>query len=95
VEQKIKANLGHRIVIWDITSQFNLRCRHCYNADKYFNNKQNFNELSTIEAQNAIDILRYNDIKHIHLLGGEPLICQDILNVSLTTNAKLKIFTFF
>jgi MoaA/NifB/PqqE/SkfB family radical SAM enzyme len=100
MEQEIKSNMGHCIVIWDITSQCNLRCCHCYNADKYFNNKQNFEELSTIDAQNAIDILKYNDIKHIHLLGGEPLIRQDIfylinyirsknINVSLTTNATL------
>ena len=100
MKQEIKSNLGHRIVIWDITSQCNLRCRHCYNADKYFNNKQNFEELSTIDAKNAIDILKHNDIKHIHLLGGEPLVRQDIfylidyirsknINVSLTTNATL------
>ena len=24
---------------WDITKNCNLRCKHCYNADKYFNEK--------------------------------------------------------
>jgi len=70
--QIIEAGRETRIVIWDVTSKCNLRCRHCYNADKYFQ-EQNIPELTPAEAEKAIDICAQNRIQHIHLLGGEPL----------------------
>lgn len=28
-----------RIALWDITSQCNLRCKHCYNEERYWGKK--------------------------------------------------------
>jgi len=90
---------GLRTVIWDVTSKCNLRCRHCYNADKYFQG-QTIPELTPSEAERAIDICKQNSIAHLHLLGGEPLKRPDLfdlvqrvrsagMSISLTTNATL------
>lgn len=86
-------------MIWDVTNKCNLRCRHCYNADKYFQ-EQNIPELTLSEAERAIQICKRNHIEHIHLLGGEPLKRPDLFDIirsvrsagmtlSLTTNATL------
>lgn len=97
--QLIETNPETRIMIWDVTSKCNLRCLHCYNANKYFQG-QNISELTPVEAERAIDICAQNRIQHIHLLGGEPLKRPDLFNIfkrvrsrgmtiSLTTNATL------
>ncbi len=93
-----RKSINSRVVIWDVTSRCNLRCLHCYNADKYFNGE--FTDLTFEQIIKLIDLCHKNNIKHIHLLGGEPLIHENILDiiklirsknmtVSLTTNATL------
>lgn len=84
--------------VWDITSKCNLRCKHCYNADKYF--ASNFCDLSYSDALRVLDFLVANNCKDLSLLGGEPLChpyiyqilkrCrQKKINVSITSNGTL------
>lgn len=42
-------------IIWDVTNKCNLCCRHCYNADKYFQDNR-IPELTRNEAIQAIDM---------------------------------------
>ena len=89
---------------WDITKKCNLRCKHCYNADKYFNlNASEYSledELNLEEGKKVIDKLYENGFSVIHFLGGEPLASSNIFElikyaknygfeVSLNSNATL------
>ena len=62
-------------LLYDITDDCNLRCSHCYNSN-YFKNKKpipgNFSKV-----YNQID---KRNVKHIHLLGGEPFKHTDLWN---------------
>jgi len=69
-----------RTILWDITSKCNLRCRHCYNADKYFSNKE-YPVLNTPQISAVLKKLSLSGFNHIHLLGGEPLVRQDIWDI--------------
>lgn len=76
-------------VIWDLTSKCNLKCIHCFNADRYTSPLyKTKNELTTKEAKLAIDKFKEGGVKHLHLLGGEPLIREDIIEI--LTYAKKK-----
>ena len=71
-------------VHWDITTKCNLRCRHCYNAEKYFNcssDRYIDQEMSSAEALRCVDMFFQDGIEHIHLLGGEPLASQYLFPV--------------
>ncbi len=89
---------------WDITKKCNLRCKHCYNADKYFNsNASDFScidELNLDEGKKVIDKIHEQGFAVIHFLGGEPLASENIfelikyaksygMEVSLNSNATL------
>ncbi len=82
----------------DITSKCNLRCKHCYNNDKYFLN--NINELSDTKILDLIVFLSKQNCDEINILGGEPLLRANIIDalklahnknirVSVTTNGLL------
>lgn len=60
------------VVSWDITSECNLRCKHCYNGEKYFRQKRK--NINYDEAINILKKLKNSSYSHIHFLGGEPLI---------------------
>jgi len=88
-----------RTILWDITDKCNLRCRHCYNADKYFTNKK-YQVLNTPQINSVLTKLSKSGFNHIHLLGGEPLVRQDIweiireagsrnIEITLNTNGTL------
>jgi radical SAM protein with 4Fe4S-binding SPASM domain len=65
-----------RDVIFEITHQCNLRCRHCYvvpESDK--------KELSTQEVRSAFDQLVEAGCLHVTLSGGEPLMRKDIITL--------------
>jgi len=69
-----------RTILWDITDKCNLRCRHCYNADKYFSNKE-YQVLNTTQINSVLAKLSRSGYNHVHLLGGEPLVRQDIWEI--------------
>ncbi|MGO1820487.1 MAG: radical SAM protein, partial [Senegalia sp. (in: firmicutes)] len=89
----------NRLAKWDITDACNLRCKHCYNiVDK--SNKFNKYHIDEIELQNFINNLKINNFTDLHLLGGEPLIINNLseiisrlnsegISVGITTNALL------
>lgn len=53
----------------DITYRCNLRCKHCYNKESLLESYE-----SDIDYNVFCKLIKNNDINHIHLLGGEPLL---------------------
>ena len=88
---------------WDITNRCNLRCKHCYNADRYFNaNSKDYSnkELSLDDSLKIVDKIMQDGFDHIHLVGGEPLGSANVmpiikrakeygLKVTINSNATL------
>lgn len=81
-------------VKWEVTNRCNLRCRHCLvDAEKKMDQ-----ELSSEEALGLIDASVHLGVHNLGILGGEPLLRDDVftimeyasskrLDVTLTTNA--------
>lgn len=65
--------------VWDITSKCNLNCKHCYNSEKY--NKNYGSDLTYENCVKLISILKENNCKFISLLGGEPLLHPNIMEI--------------
>lgn len=70
-----------RIAIWDITSQCNLRCEHCYNEERYWDKSNDYKPLSKQDIKVIIDKLCELNFTRIHLLGGEPLMCPELYEI--------------
>lgn len=71
-------------VTWDLTGNCNLRCKHCYNADAYFDSKTNkciTHDLDLNTCLETVKQLHQHNIEHIHFLGGEPLLAQTLEDV--------------
>lgn len=67
-------------LLWDITYDCNLRCQHCYNAEKIQKYKKE--EKSLLQYIDWIDKLSDEmGFDHIHFLGGEPLIKDDFYQI--------------
>ncbi len=67
------------IVVWNVTKQCNLFCRHCYiTAD----NTGLADELSTVEAKVFIDDLAKIKVPVLLFSGGEPLLRADIFELA-------------
>ena len=69
---------------WDITKNCNLRCKHCYNAEKYFNAKSDVYMTEEMDLQQCLDTVKMLSdagFGHIHFLGGEPLASPHIFEV--------------
>ena len=88
---------NREVVIWDITNKCNLKCKHCYAAEKY--DKQT-DALSFEEAKHAVDKIAHAGFQQIQFVGGEPLCFEKLVDltgyiiskgmkVSLTTNGVL------
>ncbi len=78
-------------LLWDITSKCNLKCLHCYNASKYFFSNKKYDLIFNYDIEKIIQKLHYLSINHLHLLGGEPLLSQNIFNILKLSN-KYEIF---
>lgn len=67
------------VVIWNLIRRCNLTCKHCYSisADRDFPG-----ELSTGEVFTVMDDLRTFGVPVLILSGGEPLLRDDIFEVS-------------
>lgn len=69
---------------WDITKNCNLRCKHCYNAEKYFNVNSSVymeKEMNLEQCINTVECFSKAGFKHIHFLGGEPLASPHLFDV--------------
>ena len=69
---------------WDITKNCNLRCMHCYNAEKYFNINSEAYMNSEMNLEQCIYTVEYFSkagFNHIHFLGGEPLTSPYLFDV--------------
>lgn len=82
----------------DITNQCNLRCKHCFNSDKYFNNYSK--EISDFKIIELLNKLVEFECDSISLLGGEPFMRKNLLDflnlakkkditINVTTNGIL------
>ena len=69
---------------WDITKNCNLRCKHCYNAEKYFDKQSDVyieNEMNLEQCISTVEHFSGAGFGHIHFLGGEPLASPYIFDV--------------
>lgn len=67
-------------VRWDITGKCNLNCTHCQ-AAKFYRDEKDRKDLTTSEVFAVIDRLKQAGILKVGLLGGEPLLRNDILEI--------------
>lgn len=65
-------------VVWDVTTDCNLKCRHCYATA----GKRGIDELNTREARQAIDTFARAGVTVIAFSGGEPLVRDDIFELT-------------
>lgn len=67
------------VVIWNLLRRCNLTCKHCYatSTDTHFRG-----ELDTAEALGVIDALHEAGVRVLVLSGGEPLMREDIYELS-------------
>jgi mycofactocin biosynthetic radical S-adenosylmethionine protein MftC len=66
------------VVGWEITSQCNLKCAHCFTAAS----TRPHDELTTAECRRVIDSLQALGVEMIGWTGGEPLLRQDLEELS-------------
>ncbi|MDI6752113.1 MAG: radical SAM protein [bacterium] len=90
-----------KLLIWDITSACNLKCIHCYNAEKYDGKRKDIGKTLTLqEALDTAEKLHYGGFRRVLLIGGEPLMYPDLpvlikflkdrgFTVMVTTNGTL------
>lgn len=90
------------VVRWDITGKCNMACKHCQ-ASKFYMDKKN-NDLSLKDVCTIIDRLAVAGVHRVALLGGEPLIREDIIeileylkkkNILVTLNTNLMLLQKF
>lgn len=73
------------VVVWNITRQCNLRCKHCYAQAL---NKKTSDELTTQEGKILLDDLSSYGAPVILFSGGEPLIRPDLPELAEYAVAK-------
>ena len=73
------------VVIWNLLRRCNLTCKHCYatSADSVFRD-----ELDTAAALAVIDDLHEAGVKVLILSGGEPLLRDDLFQLSAYARAR-------
>ncbi len=77
------------IISWNVTSQCNLSCKHCYLPARKDNGRHSHRELDTNQALHVIDqIALVNPEVMLILSGGEPLMREDILTLAGYASGK-------
>lgn len=73
------------VVIWNLLRRCNLTCKHCYatSADSVFRD-----ELDTVAALKVIDDLHDTGVRVLILSGGEPLLRDDLFQLSAYARGK-------
>lgn len=74
-----KRNPPGPVVIWNLIRRCNLTCKHCYSISADTNFK---GELSTEEVFTVMDDLKAFGVPVLILSGGEPLLRDDIFEIS-------------
>lgn len=64
---------------WDCTYSCNLNCKHCINGDFLGDNKDELNAETFEKIIN--DISKIYKIDYLHMLGGEPTVKKDFLEI--------------
>lgn len=80
-----------KYIVWLITPNCNLNCRHCYVRERPWKN-----ELSTEEALRLISKLADLGVVALNLTGGEPLLRKDIFDIidyALDNGISVSIFS--
>jgi MoaA/NifB/PqqE/SkfB family radical SAM enzyme len=73
------------LVVWNLTKQCNLRCKHCYaNAGPY----KNPDELTLEQKLKVVDILNDAGVVMTAFSGGEPLLSPDFWTVAEYASKK-------
>jgi Fe-coproporphyrin III synthase len=67
------------VVVWNMTRQCNLKCRHCYAQAKP---QKSSGELTTAEGKALIDDLSFYGAPVILFSGGEPLMRPDLTELA-------------
>lgn len=82
-----------RSIVWNITNNCNLNCRHC--ISNYFENNKDL-ALSTKLIDRLVDEMDKNALERLQISGGEPL-CSPyfnyILESTLNTDICIDVFT--
>jgi len=71
-----------QIVVWEIISSCNLKCKHCYNGTP---NPKN-NDLSIEQQLNICDQLKLNNANYVQLSGGEVLLNDNWFKIATRLN---------
>lgn len=75
----VTQKLSGPVVIWNLIRRCNLACKHCYTSSGDVNYPD---ELTTEQAYKVIDDLKEYGVKVLILSGGEPLLRDDIYDIS-------------
>lgn len=65
---------GFEAVQWSITGRCNAKCRHCFVSTSQHRHR----DLTTEEIVHILDVLAKNEVYHLSLTGGEPLLRPDL-----------------
>ncbi|HIQ49078.1 MAG TPA: radical SAM protein [Aquifex aeolicus] len=84
LEGKVIEPLCGVILIWNLTNRCNLYCKHCYS----WANQDKSQELSINEIESISKELVKNNVKFAILSGGEPLLREDIYEISQILREK-------
>lgn len=83
-----------RTIVWNITNQCNLACRHC--IEKCFENRNRDIQLSQALIRKLLDEMDDNGLERLQISGGEPTcspIFQNIVEIALEKDICIDIFT--
>lgn len=72
---------------WEIISDCNLRCKHCYFSN-YSEKYDSRNDLSTEKIMSIIDELAEMNVVNVNLTGGEPFLRADFLDILKKLKSK-------
>ncbi len=72
------------ILIWNLTNRCNLYCKHCYALA----NQRKDEELTLYDIKKLSEEFVKNNVKFVILSGGEPLLREDIYDISKILREK-------
>ncbi len=72
-------------ITWNITSNCNLRCKHCFRSEYYCD------ELNKDKIDKLIDLFINKNVNRIILTGGEPLKSKNLFYIAEKLQGKIKL----